>query len=128
MRDTLDLPYMRNLCDGGFFYLASPYSLYYSGLDAAFCEACQIAAWFMQQGVVVFTPIVHSHSIAMYGSLNPRDHDIWNRANLPLMSASKGCIVAMMPGWRESVGIRWEVDEFESQDKPVFYAEWPRKD
>lgn len=102
-----------------FFYLASPYSGYPAGLDAAFRAACTNAALLVAAGIPVFCPIAHFHPIAKHGSLDPVDHTIWLPADRPMMDAAHGLIVLMLESWRESVGVAHEIKIFESAGKPV---------
>ena len=44
-----------------FWYLASPYSKYPEGTQAAFEMACWQAGLLIRAGVPVFSPIAHSH-------------------------------------------------------------------
>ena len=124
--DTLDLNAIR--ADGGYLYLATPYSKYPGGIDAAFTEACRAAAWFVRQGIGVYCPIAETHPIARYGGIDPLDHKIWLPADTPLMKGSKALVVCMMEGWETSFGIAEEKAAFAIMSKPVYYMEWPRHD
>jgi hypothetical protein len=106
---------------GGYFYLASPYSIYKHGLDAAYQVACEAAGLLMQAGVPVFSPIAHSHGIAAYGGIDPLSHDIWLPADEPFMDAAKGLIVLQEDGWADSYGIAQEMAAFALADKPIHY-------
>jgi nucleoside 2-deoxyribosyltransferase len=102
-------------------YLATPYSKYPAGIEAAFREASRIAARMLTAGVPVYSPIAHTHPIAEYGNLNPYDHDIWLPFDQAMMDAADACVVADMGGWAESKGIAYEIDYFTSAGKPVHY-------
>jgi hypothetical protein len=105
-----------------FWYLATPYSKYKGGdLEAAFIEASQQAAILVRAGIPVFSPIAHSHSVAMHGELDPFDHSIWLEADRTFMEAAKGIIVCTMPGWNESYGVAQEVEAFQRMGKPVVF-------
>ena len=125
MIENLDLNQMRAV--DGFVYVASPYTKYPGGIEDAFQGACRCAAWLIAQGLSVFSPIAHTHSVAILGGLDPLNHEIWLPADTPLMRAATGLVVAMMPGWRDSFGVRFEIDEFDSAGKPIFYMRWPRE-
>ena len=47
-----------------FWYLATPYSKFPGGLDAAYVEACKAQALLIKAGVPVFCPISHTHGPA----------------------------------------------------------------
>lgn len=105
----------------GFWYVGTPYSRFPDGITTAFAAACKSTAALVRAGVPVFSPIAHSHPVALYGGLDPLDHAIWLPADAPLMKAAGGLIVVMLPSWRESVGLRHEIEAFEAADKPVIY-------
>ncbi|MDB5358884.1 MAG: hypothetical protein JWO51_181 [Rhodospirillales bacterium] len=109
---------MDNTC---FWYLASPYSKYIGGIGAAFRIAGENAAHLVRAGVAVFSPIVHSHIIAIRGAIDPFDHSIWMPLDAPLMAAARGLIVLQADGWDESRGVAIEIETFKAAHKPVFY-------
>lgn len=104
-----------------FWYLASPYSKYTGGLEAACHLAAFNAGLLIEQGVLVFSPIAHSHTIARAAAMNPLSHDIWMPVDMPFVQAAHGLIVLMLPGWRESYGVNLELEHFEAAGKPVIY-------
>ena len=103
------------------FYLGTPYTLYPLGREEAFRMACRVAARLLRAGIDVVSPIAHSHSIAVHGDIDPKDGEFWLRADWPLMEAAKGLIVYQAQGWRESVGLRKEIEYFERAGKPIVY-------
>ncbi len=122
--DTLDLSEIRDL--DGYVYVATPYSKYPGGLEAAFVEACRIGAWFVQQRIGVFVPIAHTHPIAVHGGIDPIDHRVWLPADWPMMDGAAALVVAMLPSWQDSFGISEEVAAFGLMEKPIFHMAWPR--
>jgi hypothetical protein len=106
-----------------YFYLATPYSKYPDGLQAAFVEAAANAAVLIRRGLRVYSPIAHTHPIAAAGKIDPLDHKIWLPADAPFMAHAHGLIICKMDGWATSFGIRQEIDEFEVADKPIFMME-----
>jgi hypothetical protein len=104
-----------------FWYLATPYSKYVPGIEAAFIEASKQAALLTRAGVPVFSPIAHTHPVAHYGNLDPLDHSIWLEADRTFMEAARGIIVCRMDGWAESYGVKFEIDAFERMGKPVVH-------
>lgn len=105
-----------------FWYLATPYSKYPGGLDKAFKMACRATAEFIRLGVRVYSPIAHTHPVAIYGDIDPYDHGIWLPADKPFMDVACGLIVYQAIGWDESRGILEEIKAFTEQGKPVTYA------
>jgi nucleoside 2-deoxyribosyltransferase len=104
-----------------YFYLATPYSKYKAGFDAAHIMACEQAALLIKDGLVVYSPIAHTHPIAMHGNIDPTHNFNWLALDAPLMDAACGIIVCMMDGWLESRGVQHEIEVFQRAGKPVYY-------
>jgi hypothetical protein len=105
---------------GTLAYLASPYSRFPRGLAEAFIEAARITAKLVRAGVNVYSPIAHTHFVAIYGDLDPLDHSLWLKFDENMMSRADALIVAHMEGWQESVGIAHEIEFFERAGKPIY--------
>ncbi len=69
---------------------------------------------------MVYSPIAHSHSVAMAGNLDPMNVDLWYKHNELLMERCDILIVANMIGWRHSEGIAMEVNYFLHLNKPIY--------
>lgn len=104
-----------------YWYLGSPYSKFPGGMEAAYRAVCLSAALLINNKVPVFSPIAHSHSIAVEGDVDPMDHSIWLPADEPLMKAAGGLIVLMMDTWQTSYGLSCEIRHFVEAGKPVVY-------
>lgn len=107
----------------GYWYIATPYSKFPGGLDAAFEEACRFMANLIRHKVPCYSPIAHTHPIAKHGGLDPYDHGIWLPADKPMMDAAHGLIVCTMPTWEISYGISEEIKTFLAADKLVHYLD-----
>lgn len=101
-----------------FYYLATPYSKYPGGIERAHADACAQAALLIKSGVPVYSPIAHTHPIAIEGDIDPFDHQVWLEADRAFMETACGLIVCEMDGWRESYGIEQEIRCFAKQGKP----------
>lgn len=108
-----------------FYYLATPYSRYPAGQDAAFVEACEAVATLMRRGLHVFSPIAHSHPVAEHGGLDPLCADIWLPLDLAVLEKCSGMIVLKMPGWDKSDGVRAEIAHAMNHGVPITYLTWP---
>jgi hypothetical protein len=106
-----------------YWYLASPYSKYPGGLDEAFKEVCRAAASLIRAGVRVYSPIAHTHPIAIHGNIDPYDHGIWLPADEPFMKKASGLIVLRAESWEKSYGISVEIEEFRKAGKPIVYMD-----
>lgn len=108
-------PHVASLC-----YLATPYSKYKPGLVKAFEDAAALAATLLVAGVKVYSPIAHTHPLAIHGHLDPLDHSIWLPFDEAMMNVCDVLIVAHMDGWEESYGIKHEIEFFTKANKPIF--------
>jgi hypothetical protein len=106
-----------------FLYLATPYSKYPGGIDEAFRLACRAAGLLIQHGVRVYSPIAHTHPIAVHAGIDPYAHKIWLPADKPFMDAASGLIVLRAESWEISYGIGEEIKEFTAAQKPVHYMD-----
>lgn len=104
----------------GIAYLATPYSRYRYGHVQAHKDACKLAAHLVCAGIKVFSPIAHTHPIAVHGALDLLDHAIWLPLDEAMMEAAAVLIVAHMEGWDESSGVAHEVKFFEMRGKPIY--------
>lgn len=109
----------------GYYYLATVYSRHESGTDVAFVEASRAAAKLLLQGIHTYCPIAHTHPIACYGNLDRYSYDLFMPLDEVFMRPAHGCLVVMMPGWRDSVGVQKEIAWFTERKKPVHYLSWP---
>ena len=101
-------------------YLATPYTKYPGGVYYAFRDAAALVAQLLHAGVNAYSPIAHTHPVAIYGGLDPLDHEIWLPFDELMMSRCDSLIVAHMPTWETSKGIAHEIAFFERAGKPIF--------
>ncbi len=104
-------------------YLATPYTKVPDGLDLAYWRSCELAAKLIRAGLIVFSPIAHSHPVAIHGGINPLDLGLWMRQCEGLMPAFKLLLVGKLPWWQESVGIMREINWFRGLNRPVLYID-----
>ena len=104
-----------------FWYLATPYSKFPGGIEAAFREACRQTGLLIKAGIPVFSPIAHTHPVAIVSGLDPLDHSISIPADKPLMEAAKGLIICELEGWETSKGIGEEFDFFLESNKQIVH-------
>lgn len=100
-------------------YLATPYTGHPGGLEVAWRDACDAAALLLREGVLVYSPIAHTHAIAQRHEL-PKDYAFWRRFDEDMISASRGVIVCLLPGWNTSRGVQAEVAYASEINRPVF--------
>jgi hypothetical protein len=104
-----------------YFYLATPYSIYHKGRDAAFDDATYQASLLVMAGVPVFCPITHTHPMVPYIPVELDNHETWLTLDEPMMAKAEGLIVCQMEGWQESVGVTYEIETFRKAGKPIVY-------
>ncbi len=105
-------------------YLATAYSHPDPAvMESRFDTACRVAGKLMADGVVVFSPIAHTHPIAVRCEL-PRGWDFWIRYDREMLMAADKLVVVCMDGWRESKGIAGEIEIARELGIPVEYMEW----
>jgi hypothetical protein len=102
-----------------FHYLATVYSKHPDGIEEAYRMACRETAVLIQDGVRAYSPIAHTHGVAIHGGIDPYDHGIWLHADAPFMAAAEALIVLTSEGWREAYGIGKEIEAFRAAGKPV---------
>lgn len=103
-------------------YLASPYSHPNDTVrHARFHIACKVAAKLMHQGVLVFSPIAHSHPIVVAGDL-PTGWEFWEKYDRAVLSACRAVYVLILDGWEESIGIHAEIKIAKEMDIPILYV------
>lgn len=103
----------------GFAYLATPYTHYTGGMDAAAKAACVIAGALIRRDIAVFCPIAESHAIAVAAGLDQCDFSLWMRQDRPKLRAASALIVADLDGWRDSRGVREEIRLFAPLGRPM---------
>jgi len=75
----------------------------------------------MRTGLVVYSPIAHSHGIALYGL--PTDWDYWRRVDEEMMGCCSRVVVLKLDGWHESTGVAGEIEIASSLGLPVSYVD-----
>ena len=102
-------------------YLASPYSAESAAVRQQRYEAvCAAAARMLAEGKIVFSPIAHSHPIAVAHDL-PGDFAFWQRQCLSYLDAwATELWVLTLEGWEESCGVRAEIGYARELGLPVF--------
>ena len=90
-------------------FLCSPYSHKDKYLvEHRVKQINQAAAKLMRDGHIVFSPISHSHYIAMQEDL-PKAFEWWVRQNHAFIEWCEAVYVLALDGWKESVGVKDEI-------------------
>jgi hypothetical protein len=100
-------------------YLASPYSNSDPQVrEDRFRAACIAVGYFMYRGEHVFSPIAHSHSVALHCEL-PTEWYFWQQYDRFMIDMCSSVRVLMLPNWEDSVGIKAELEMAVELGKPV---------
>ena len=75
----------------------------------------------MQDGRLVYSPIVHSHPLSVLGL--PGDWPFWAEHNRAMLAACQPLVVLTLPGWEQSKGIAAEVALAAELEIPVEYED-----
>ena len=105
-------------------YLASAYSHPDPAVRMQRYEAaCRAAAWLFHKGLLVYSPIAHSHGVSLHGGLDGTWR-FWERYDRAMLERSDCLIVwTAIDGWSSSVGVLAEIATAHSELRlPVIYA------
>ena len=106
----------------GYIYLASPYSDPDPKVrHDRFLRVCAEAARIIRAGYVVFSPIAHSHPIALSGNLG-LGFCHWEHQAKVMVARADEVWVLMLDGWERSKGVAAEVALAEAFGKAVKYV------
>ena len=104
-------------------YLATPYSHADAAMrEQRFKSVNQKAAELMRQGMHIFSPISHTHPIALVGEL-PLGWDYWQDYDRAMLNACCKLMVLKLDGWSESKGVLAEIKIAGELGLPVEFVE-----
>lgn len=102
-------------------YLACPYTdSDPDKMEERFKSVNIMAGYLMQQGYLVFSPISHTHPIAVSCKL-PRGFDFWEAYDRTFIDWCDEVWVHRISGWENSKGVTREIDYATKQNKPIKY-------
>jgi len=73
----------------------------------------------MREGHIVFSPIAHSHPVALHGGIDPTHNFDWLGQDLPVLAKFDEVHVLCIPGASESKGVKAELQEAKRLDKRI---------
>ena len=102
-------------------YLATPYSHEDKSVSLhRFNVVNDVAAKLMKEGKIVFSPISHSHTIAVENDL-PVDWEYWKESCETFVTRCDRLMVLTVDGWKESTGVQEEIKIAEREGIPIEY-------
>jgi len=81
-----------------------------------------VAGALMQYGLVVFSPISHTHTIAKKTNL-PTSWEFWKAQDIPFLIGSDALYVLTLDGWEESMGVAEEIEIAKKRGIQVLYID-----
>lgn len=103
-------------------YLASPYSHQDPEVrQDRYEQACQAAADLIGEDVFVYSPIAHTHNIALKMPSKPLSFSYWQNFDFRMINACDELMVRRLDGWEDSVGVEAEIEYARKTGKPVSY-------
>ncbi len=101
-------------------YLGSPYSHELKSVqNMRYWAVSDVAGKLMRDGMYIFSPIVHAHSFAHYiENWTWEDFKPYDDA---FLTACGELYVLMLDGWKESVGLTWEINRARELGKDITY-------
>ena len=107
----------------GLIYLATPYSHEQPEVrEQRFQVVNRVAAELMRGGMHIYSPISHTHSIAMAGDL-PKGWDFWEQYDRVMLAACVKVIVLRQDGWDQSTGVAAEIAIAKDMGLPVEFID-----
>ena len=103
-------------------YLAGPYSHRLNRIrQRRYNQLTEVSARLLQNGVLNFSPITHSHNQQEFLEDFSTGFDDWRRNDLAYVSRCEAVWVLMIPGWEKSYGVTEEIKFAKKNDIPVAY-------
>lgn len=103
-------------------YLASPYSHERPEVrEQRYRAVCIAAGQLLEAGHFAYSPIAHSHGIAVHGQLSG-GFDFWQSFDLDMLENwSEVLIVLMLIGWDQSTGVKAEKQRAQELAMPIVH-------
>ena len=108
-----------------YIYLASPYSLNNTSSEqekeCRYKQVARCAYKFLLQGISIYSPIVHYHSIQKVCGNIIKPTKFWLELDFGLLKHSQGMFVLMIDGWSQSIGVKREIEYCRKIELPVTF-------
>jgi len=105
-------------------YLACPYSHADPKIkERRFNGVNLVASKLMNEGYYIFSPISHTHPIAIAGGL-PENWKFWSGYDTEIIKNCKALYVLKLDGWEISTGVQAEIKIAENLGIPVRYLDF----
>lgn len=102
-------------------YVASPYTHKYKDVvENRIQETKKFVNWLIRSGYHPLSIPIHYHDMATEFSL-PKTAEFWNEFCQPFLLRSNAVFVLMIDGWKESVGVTYEIETAQKFKISTFY-------
>lgn len=102
----------------GYWYLASPFDKI--DRKVAREEATRATAWVVDNNIYAWSPIAHGANLEKYLGKEKLTHEFMLHYDGSLLAPAVGIIFFLLPGWRESIGMKAEYNYCKAVNKPLF--------
>lgn len=103
-------------------YLATPYTSPNCFIEAVrFKKVSKKAGELIKLGYIVFSPISHSHPIALEHASMPRNAKFWMKQSREFIKWCDVVCVLKLEGWKDSVGVSAEMSLAEEFGKRIHF-------
>lgn len=104
-------------------YLAAPYThespiVQYERFNAINQKAAELFKF----GRHIYSPMSHTLPIAIAGDIHP-SFEFWREFDERMMSLCDRLLVLCLPGWKESVGVKAEINMANKRGMPIEYID-----
>lgn len=104
-------------------YIATPYShADLAVMELRYHAAVQYTGILMNNGHVCFSPIAYGHGLAQAHGLRT-DAEYWEEFNFQILDHAETIHVLKLPGYKESVGIKAEVERARNKRLNIFWKD-----
>lgn len=103
-------------------YLACPYSSPSERVrESRVYLASRIASNLMTEGLCVYSPITHGHTIAEHLHKDfVENHEFWMAQCMPILEVCDALVILPLDGWRSSRGVHLEIERARQLAMPIF--------
>lgn len=105
-----------------FIYVASPYThADPEVMERRFNQVSEYTAKLIRQGIVAYSPIAHSHPLAIEYDL-PGDFYFWFHQNYGMLEMASKMVILCLDGWDTSRGVIAEIEFCEHHGIEIEYV------
>ena len=109
--------------NNGFVYLASPYThVSKEVMHRRFEKTLRMTSYLIKKGYCIFSPIVYCHVMAGKYTI-PTNWEYWLNFNKIMLLKSNKLMVLTIRGWKQSRGVKKEIELARNNKIPIEYIE-----